>query len=175
MFILLKWFLRNSHMVHSDNPQVGENGSGKTTLVKLLTGELTPMDGYRNAHRQVPGHYLSKPGTSCHVKYWHSCAPPGCQWHWWHFLSISASCIVRYTHLGNDFLKMCLNEVLCYIWSFYYSDLNVHMSLLLFRNLKIAHFTQHHVDQLVMDTTSLELIQSRFPGEKNHLTLCNIT
>ena len=70
-----------TNMVHSDNPQVGENGSGKTTLVKLLTGELTPMDGYRNAHRQVPGHYLSKPGTSCHVKYWHSCAPPGCQWH----------------------------------------------------------------------------------------------
>jgi len=30
---------------------VGENGSGKTTLVKLLTGELTPMDGYRSAHR----------------------------------------------------------------------------------------------------------------------------
>ena len=43
------------------------------------------------------------------------------------------------------------------------------------RNLKIAHFTQHHVDQLVMDTTSLELIQSRFPGEGNHwITSCNI-
>ena len=41
------------------------------------------------------------------------------------------------------------------------------------RNLKIAHFTQHHVDQLVMDTTSLELIQSRFPGERNHVTLLN--
>ena len=43
------------------------------------------------------------------------------------------------------------------------------------RNLKIAHFTQHHVDQLVMDTTSLELIQSRFPGEENHhVTLCKL-
>jgi len=63
---------------------VGENGSGKTTLVKLLTGELSPAEGYRSAHR----------------------------------------------------------------------------------NLKIAHFTQHHVDQLVMDATSLELIQSRFPGKK---------
>ena len=48
------------------------------------------------------------------------------------------------------------------------------MSLLLFRNLKIAHFTQHHVDQLVMDTTSLELIQSKFPGEGNGITLCNV-
>ena len=34
------------------------------------------------------------------------------------------------------------------------------------RNLKIAHFTQQHVDQLVMDTTSLELIQSRLPGQR---------
>ena len=32
------------------------------------------------------------------------------------------------------------------------------------RNLSIALFTQHHVNQLVMDTTSLELIQSRLPG-----------
>ena len=40
-------------------PQVGENGSGKTTLVKLLTGELTPMDGYRSAHRYVPDCYLA--------------------------------------------------------------------------------------------------------------------
>ena len=29
------------------------------------------------------------------------------------------------------------------------------------------HFT-HHVDQLVMDTTSLELIQSRLPGEEEY-------
>ena len=34
------------------------------------------------------------------------------------------------------------------------------------RNLRIAHFMQHHVDQLVMDTTSLELIQSRLPGRR---------
>ena len=33
------------------------------------------------------------------------------------------------------------------------------------RNLRIAHFMQHHVGQFVMNTTSLELIQSRFPGE----------
>jgi ATP-binding cassette subfamily F protein 3 len=30
---------------------VGENGTGKTTLVKLLTGELSPREGYRQAHR----------------------------------------------------------------------------------------------------------------------------
>ncbi len=33
--------------------QVGENGAGKSTLVKLLTGELSPQDGYRSAHRLV--------------------------------------------------------------------------------------------------------------------------
>ena len=32
------------------------------------------------------------------------------------------------------------------------------------RNLRIAYFSQHHVDQLVMDVSALELIQSRFPG-----------
>ena len=31
--------------------KVGENGSGKSTLVKLLTGELSPQDGFRQAHR----------------------------------------------------------------------------------------------------------------------------
>lgn len=34
------------------------------------------------------------------------------------------------------------------------------------RNLKIAYFTQHHVDQLVLDVSALELIQSRYPGQK---------
>ncbi|KAL5491328.1 hypothetical protein EMCRGX_G016598 [Ephydatia muelleri] len=62
---------------------VGENGTGKSTLLKLLTDELSPLEGYRQAHR----------------------------------------------------------------------------------NLHIAVFTQHHVDQLVMDTTPLQLIQSKFPGE----------
>ena len=33
--------------------KVGENGAGKTTLVKLLTGELSPQDGYRQAHRST--------------------------------------------------------------------------------------------------------------------------
>ncbi|XP_065890278.1 ATP-binding cassette sub-family F member 3-like [Dysidea avara] len=32
------------------------------------------------------------------------------------------------------------------------------------RNLRIGYFSQHHVDQLVMDITPLELIQSKFPG-----------
>ena len=31
--------------------KVGENGTGKSTLVKLLTGELSPQEGYRQAHR----------------------------------------------------------------------------------------------------------------------------
>lgn len=34
------------------------------------------------------------------------------------------------------------------------------------RNLKVAYFTQHHVDQLVLDVSALELIQSKFPGKK---------
>ena len=33
--------------------QVGENGTGKTTLVKLLTGDLSPSEGYRTAHRSA--------------------------------------------------------------------------------------------------------------------------
>ena len=35
------------------------------------------------------------------------------------------------------------------------------------RNLKTAYFTQHHVDQLVLDVSALELIQSKFPGQHN--------
>jgi len=38
--------------------QVGENGTGKTTLVKLLTGDLSPSDGYRTAHRSVESSFL---------------------------------------------------------------------------------------------------------------------
>jgi ATP-binding cassette subfamily F protein 3 len=64
---------------------VGENGAGKTTLVKLLTGELSPQDGYRQAHR----------------------------------------------------------------------------------NLRIAFFHQHHVEQLVMNVSALELMQQKFPGRKD--------
>jgi ATP-binding cassette subfamily F protein 3 len=63
---------------------VGENGTGKTTLVKLLTGELSPREGYRQAHR----------------------------------------------------------------------------------SLKTAFFSQHHVDQLVMDVTPLEFMQQKFPGKR---------
>ncbi|CAI7991054.1 ATP-binding cassette sub-family F member 3 [Geodia barretti] len=63
---------------------VGENGAGKTTLVKLLTGELSPQEGYRQAHR----------------------------------------------------------------------------------SLKTAFFSQHHVDQLVMDVTALEFMQQKFPGKR---------
>ncbi len=32
------------------------------------------------------------------------------------------------------------------------------------RHLKIGYFAQHHVDQLEMDTSSLELASVRFPG-----------
>ena len=32
------------------------------------------------------------------------------------------------------------------------------------RNLKIGYFTQHHVDQLDMSLSSVELLSSRFPG-----------
>ena len=31
--------------------QVGENGTGKSTLLKLLTDEISPLEGYRQAHR----------------------------------------------------------------------------------------------------------------------------
>ncbi len=81
--------------------QVGENGAGKSTLVKLLTGELSPQDGYRSAHRLV--------------------------------------CVVQ-------LMSCCLSRV--------FSP----------RNLKIAYFSQHHVDQLVMESTPLHFIQAKFPG-----------
>jgi ATP-binding cassette, subfamily F, member 3 len=32
------------------------------------------------------------------------------------------------------------------------------------RRLNIGYFTQHHVDQLEMDETPLELLAQRFPG-----------
>lgn len=72
--IWLEWF------------QVGENGAGKTTLLKILLGELNPVRGLRNAHR----------------------------------------------------------------------------------NLKIGYFSQHHVDQLEMDVSSVELLALRFPGKHWH-------
>lgn len=33
------------------------------------------------------------------------------------------------------------------------------------RRLNIGYFTQHHVDQLDMDMSSLELVAERFPGK----------
>ncbi|CAI9729080.1 ATP-binding cassette sub-family F member 3-like [Octopus vulgaris] len=62
---------------------VGENGAGKTTLLKILLGELNPVKGLRNAHR----------------------------------------------------------------------------------NLKIGYFSQHHVDQLEMDISSIELLALRYTGK----------
>jgi len=35
------------------------------------------------------------------------------------------------------------------------------------QNLKIGYFTQHHVDQLDMGMTSVELLASRYPGEQS--------
>lgn len=32
------------------------------------------------------------------------------------------------------------------------------------RSLRIGYFSQHHVDQLEMDLTSVELLAQRFPG-----------
>lgn len=32
------------------------------------------------------------------------------------------------------------------------------------RRLNIGYFTQHHVDQLDMDMSSIELVAERFPG-----------
>ena len=34
------------------------------------------------------------------------------------------------------------------------------------RNLKIGYFTQHHVDQLDMSQSSVELLATRFPGQQ---------
>uniref|UniRef100_A0A8C5M8C1 ATP-binding cassette sub-family F member 3 n=1 Tax=Leptobrachium leishanense TaxID=445787 RepID=A0A8C5M8C1_9ANUR len=62
---------------------VGENGAGKSTMLKLLMGELSPVQGIRHAHR----------------------------------------------------------------------------------NLKIGYFSQHHVDQLDMNITAVELLAKRFPGK----------
>ncbi|MBN3298537.1 ABCF3 protein, partial [Amia calva] len=61
---------------------VGENGAGKSTMLKLLMGELTPVNGIRQAHR----------------------------------------------------------------------------------NLKIGYFSQHHVDQLDLNVSSVELLLKKFPG-----------
>ncbi|KAM4628304.1 ATP-binding cassette sub-family F member 3 [Polymixia lowei] len=39
---------------------VGENGAGKTTMLKLLMGELTPINGVRQAHRNLKIGYFSQ-------------------------------------------------------------------------------------------------------------------
>ncbi|XP_028320208.1 ATP-binding cassette sub-family F member 3 [Gouania willdenowi] len=39
---------------------VGENGAGKTTALKLLMGELTPVNGVRQAHRNLKIGYFSQ-------------------------------------------------------------------------------------------------------------------
>ncbi|XP_073704835.1 ATP-binding cassette sub-family F member 3 [Garra rufa] len=39
---------------------VGENGAGKSTALKLLMGELTPVDGARYAHRNLKIGYFSQ-------------------------------------------------------------------------------------------------------------------
>ena len=39
---------------------------------------------------------------------------------------------------------------------------------MLCRNLRIAFFSQHHVDQLVMDVSALEFMQQKFPGIYRH-------
>ena len=41
-----------------------------------------------------------------------------------------------------------------------------------YRNLKIAYFSQHHVDQLVMEVTPLQFIQSKFPGSAITISVC---
>ncbi|XP_041418199.1 uncharacterized protein LOC495035 isoform X1 [Xenopus laevis] len=39
---------------------VGENGAGKSTMLKLLMGELSPVEGIRNAHRNLKIGYFSQ-------------------------------------------------------------------------------------------------------------------
>ncbi|XP_061074030.1 ATP-binding cassette sub-family F member 3-like [Conger conger] len=39
---------------------VGENGAGKSTMLKLLMGELTPINGIRQAHRNLKIGYFSQ-------------------------------------------------------------------------------------------------------------------
>uniref|UniRef100_A0A674A835 ATP-binding cassette sub-family F member 3 n=1 Tax=Salmo trutta TaxID=8032 RepID=A0A674A835_SALTR len=39
---------------------VGENGAGKSTMLKLLMGELTPVNGIRHAHRNLKIGYFSQ-------------------------------------------------------------------------------------------------------------------
>ena len=39
----------------------------------------------------------------------------------------------------------------------------------LHRNLTIGYFSQHHVDQLEMNQTSLEMMAERFPGHNSEL------
>ncbi|XP_033109792.1 ATP-binding cassette sub-family F member 3-like [Anneissia japonica] len=39
---------------------VGENGTGKTTLLKILLGDLNPVDGIRHAHRNLRISYFTQ-------------------------------------------------------------------------------------------------------------------
>jgi len=40
--------------------KVGANGTGKTTLLKILMGELRPIDGVHHAHRSLRIGYFSQ-------------------------------------------------------------------------------------------------------------------
>jgi ATP-binding cassette subfamily F protein 3 len=37
------------------------------------------------------------------------------------------------------------------------------------RNLKFGYFSQHHVDQLDMNASSVELLQSSYPGTVHYV------
>lgn len=68
--------------------------------------------------------------------------------------------------IATGFYTLCVHVVATHGSHLQWKQILLHTwnNCVCFRKLKIGYFAQHHVDQLVMDVTALELLQSKFPG-----------
>ena len=56
---LKRYFLKITYVI-VDIVKVGANGTGKTTLLKILLGDLRPIDGVHHTHRSLRIGYFSQ-------------------------------------------------------------------------------------------------------------------
>lgn len=62
---------------------VGANGTGKSTLLKLMTGQLEPLDGMvkRHNHLRIGVYHQHLVSCWCHIAQWVERSTLGCPWH----------------------------------------------------------------------------------------------
>lgn len=119
-------------------------------MLKILMGELAPVRGIRHAHRYLVGRTEGLGGV---VQLWGS----------WTVLW-SSGCLSNGdgsstpTHVP-PYGTAAMNAVVV-------GSSTSSQSLFSFcRNLKIGYFSQHHVDQLDLNISAVELLARKFPGE----------